>query len=132
MKKLLLTLSLVLSFSALAEEVPVPSRVVMFNNPTLNGLPFAAVFAHDYETSATVGGVDLTTMSANSAHLICIFMGYERAYTYALSKVPTAAATVLYVDRNLVANPVETHWIDENGKYATTVFRQLGCLKKSY
>ena len=130
MKILILALTFVFTFSTLADEIPVPARVVMYNNPTLNGIPFAAVFAHDYQTNATVGGVNIEAMAANSALIICVLMGHERAYSYNLAKVATKKATVLFVDRNLVVNPVETSWIDEVGEFATTVFSQIGCYKK--
>ena len=131
MKKIILALTIALSFSVFAEEIPVPAKVVTFNNPTLNGLPFAAIFAHDYQTDAEVGGVNLNFMSTNSARLICLFLGYDRVYTYSLSKVTTDKTTVLFLDQNLVATPVETLRIDGNvrGEYATSVFGQLSCFR---
>lgn len=131
MKKLLLAFSLIFSYSVFSEEIPVPARVVKFNYPTLNGLPFAAIFAHDYQTDAEVGGVNLNFMSTNSARLVCLFLGYDRVYTYSLSKVDQDKATVLFMDQNLIATPVETLRIDGRIKaeYATTVFDQLSCYR---
>ncbi|MBC7713283.1 MAG: hypothetical protein H7177_08090 [Rhizobacter sp.] len=131
MKSMLTILALVLSFNLFADEIPVPSKVYTFNNPTLNGLPFAAIFAHDYATNAEVGGVDIAGMATNSARFICLFMGYDRVYSYALTPVTTEKTKVLFVDTNLVANPVDTIWIDGDtkGQFATTVFGQLQCFR---
>ena len=131
MKKLILALTVALSFSVFAEEIPVPAKVVMFDYPTLNGLPFAAVFAHDYETLETVGGVNIQSMASNSARLICLFLGYDRVYTYSLFHVPEKRMNVLFMDENLIANPVETRWIDGKfeGEFRTTAFSKLGCFK---
>lgn len=130
MKKLILALSLVLTSFVFAEEVPLPEKVVMYDNPTLNGLPFAAVFSHDYHSNATYGGVDIVKMTSNSAVLVCAFLGLGRPYTYKLAKVQTKVASVLYVDYSLIANPVETRWADERGDFATTVFSTIGCFRK--
>ncbi len=131
MKKLLLAFSLMFNLAVSADEIPVPDRVKMFNNPTLNGLPFAAIFAHDYEKDYQVGGVNFTQLATNSAQLICFFMGFDRVYTYKLSKVTQEKTDVLFLDQNLVANPVVTVWIDGKvkGEFATTVFSQIGCYR---
>lgn len=131
MKKNILALSLMFSSLAFSAEVELPKNVVMYKNPTLNGLPFAAVFAHDYHTNATYGDVNIVQMTSNAAILVCSFLGLGRPFTYQVAKVPTSTAEVLYVDSNLIANPVETYWIDREGKFATTVFSTLGCYRRN-